>query len=208
MKKKKINIYTLEVITGFIFIVLGFIAFNLNDNLATILILLGFLDLIFAPILTLLFKLQSKKKKETIELTQGKTNNNDWIFKRKDFAFNEKEHIILINNHKYNFNDIIDFELLIDDNTISKTDTSSALTRTLLFGDIIGGTTAKKKSINYCTQLKIKITVDNLSNPVEYINFMNGFTKLKKDSFMYKKISESANECLSLLTIITNKKEQ
>lgn len=208
MKKKKINIYTLEVITGFMFIVLGFIAFNLNDNLATILILLGFLDLIFAPILTLLFKLQSKKKKETIELTQGKTNNNDWIFKRKDFAFNEKEHIILINNHKYNFNDIIDFELLIDDNTISKTDTSSALTRTLLFGDIIGGTTAKKKSINYCTQLKIKITVDNLSNPVEYINFMNGFTKLKKDSFMYKKISESANECLSLLTIITNKKEQ
>ena len=87
---------------------------------------------------------------------------------------------------------------------VLKTSTGSALTRSLLFGGIIGGTTSKKKNINYCTQLQIKITVNNLSNPTEYINFMIGFNKLKKGSIFYKRASEEANECLSLLTIITN----
>ncbi len=193
----------MEIIINFIIIIFGAIITNFNDNLGTVFFVLGILSLFFSPILTFLFKLLAKEKKNII--TQTDNDNKNWVFKRKDFAFNEKNSTILINNHQYNFGDILNFELLIDDNTISKTDTSSVLARTLLFGDIIGGTTAKKKNINYCTQLKIKITINNLSNPVEYINFMDGFSKIKKSSLMYKKISKNVDECLSILSIITNK---
>ncbi len=151
---------------------------------------------------------QKVNKKENVLKPEEKKNVNceeqSWIKKNKFFYINEKEQKVKINNHEYNFKDILSYELLTDDSSVLKTNTGSALTKLLLFGDIIGGTTSKKKNINYCTKLQIKITINNLSNPTEYINFMVGFNKLKKGSILYNRASEDANECLSLLTIITN----
>ena len=122
--------------------------------------------------------------------------------KNRYFYINESLKKVRINTREYNFSDIIDFELLIDGSSISKAQLGSTIGKTLLFGGIIGGTTSKRKNINYCTQLQIKVTVNNLSDPTEYINFMTGFSKLNKNSYAYKKASENANDCLSILTII------
>lgn len=57
-----------------------------------------------------------------------------------------------------------------------------------------------KKSKPICNSLKIKITVKNINNPVVYINFLTVATK--KNSFTYKTMYNSAQECLSVLQLI------
>lgn len=147
-------------------------------------------------------QIKVEKKEEPIELDKPTISGN-WLYKRKDFAVNEKEQLLLINSHKYSYSDIVDFELMVDDTSITKTSMGSAISKSLLFGDILGGTTAKKKNIDYCTKLKIKITINNINNPIEYIDFMKGFQKLKKSSLTYKNIISNAEEILSILKIIT-----
>ena len=94
---------------------------------------------------------------------------------------------------------------MIDGSSISKANLGSVATRSLLFG-VIGGATAKRNETNYCTQLELKITINNLSNPTEYINFIDGFRRINKNSNIYKNFSKKAEECISILKIITTKK--
>ena len=48
--------------------------------------------------------------------------------------------------------------------------------------------------------MQIKITLNDLSNPVVYINFIE--TEFKKDGIVYKEAYNSAQKVLSLLQII------
>lgn len=105
----------------------------------------------------------------------------------------------------YNYSDIVDFELLEDGESITKGGLGRAVAGGVLFGGvgaIVGGVTGGKKSKSVCNSLKIKITVNDIKNPVVYINFLS--TATKKDSFTYKNAYKLAHECISVLQLICN----
>lgn len=103
----------------------------------------------------------------------------------------------------HSFDDIVDYELIEDGNSITKGGLGRAAVGGVLLGGVgavVGGVTGGKKSKSTCTTLKIKITLKDMSNPTEYINLIT--TETKKDGFMYKTIAPQAQECLSLLQLM------
>ena len=122
--------------------------------------------------------------------------NKKWI--TVNYMFGKR-----INSPIYDYNDIVQFELLEDGNTVTKGGLGSALVGGAMFGGvgaIVGGVTGKKRSKNYINSLKIKITTHNLDNPTVYINLIN--MKTKADSMYYRSVYNSAQEILSLLSIM------
>lgn len=108
----------------------------------------------------------------------------------------------------YSYSDIVDFELLEDGETITKGGLGRAVAGGILFGGVgavVGGVTGGKKSKPICNSLKIKITVKSMNNPVVYINFLTSPTK--KNSFTYKTMYNSAQECLSVLQLICDSQD-
>jgi len=107
----------------------------------------------------------------------------------------------------HSFDEIVDFELLEDGSVLTKGGVGRAVVGAALFGGvgaIVGGVTGKKSN-SVCNSLKIKVTINDMNNPVAYINFFN--TQTKKDSFVYKTSYQFAQECLSVLQLICNSNE-
>lgn len=103
----------------------------------------------------------------------------------------------------HKFEDILDFELLEDGNIITKGGLGSALVGGLTFGGVgavVGATTGKKTSSSNCTSMRIKITLNSLSCPVEYIDLIS--MKVSKKSAAYKNAFDQAQQILSMLQII------
>ena len=133
------------------------------------------------------------------------------------FAINEntKQFAIgkgLLTNFKnstiYDFDDIIDFELLEDGTTITKGGLGRATVGGLLFGGvgaIVGGVTGGKKASTKCTSLQVKITVNNINAPAEYIKLIS--STVDKKSSLYKAAYQNAQEILSLLQLICSQRE-
>ena len=112
-----------------------------------------------------------------------------------------------INSNKiFSYNDILSYELIEDGNSISKGGIGRAIVGGALFGGvgaIVGGSTGHKQK-QTCTKLQIKITLNNIDNPIEYITFIS--TETKKDSFVYSNSYNVAQQILSMLEIVCNSK--
>lgn len=78
----------------------------------------------------------------------------------------------------HTFDDIVGYELLEYDDFITKGGLGRAV----------------------CTSLKVKITLNDITMPVEYINLIN--TETKKTSFLYKTCKTQAQEIISILQVI------
>lgn len=105
----------------------------------------------------------------------------------------------------YKYSDIINFELIEDGNTVTKGGLGRAVAGGVLFGGVgavIGGATGKKKTKGICSKLQIKITLNNVKTPVEYINLI--MTDFKKDGLVYKAAYNNAQEIISILEVILN----
>lgn len=105
-------------------------------------------------------------------------------------------------NRIYAYNDILNYELIEDGNSLSKGGVGRAIVGGVLFGGIgaiVGGSTGYKQK-QTCTKLQIKITLNNINHPIEYITFISAETK--KDSLLYKSSFELAQQILSMLNII------
>ncbi|BAK55890.1 hypothetical protein SFBM_0110 [Candidatus Arthromitus sp. SFB-mouse-Japan] len=105
----------------------------------------------------------------------------------------------------YDFSQLVDFELLEDGESLAKGGLGRALVGGALFGGvgaIVGGVTGKRKGKNICNSLRIKITLDDISDPVLYIDFIN--VRTDTNNPFYKNIFNSAQECLSILQVISN----
>lgn len=102
------------------------------------------------------------------------------------------------------YSDILDFELLEDGETLTtKNGVGRAIVGGVLFGGvgaIVGGVTGKNKNKNICNSLKLKITLNDLEEPAIYVDYVTSPTK--KDGFVYKTIAESAQNAVSILSII------
>jgi len=108
----------------------------------------------------------------------------------------------------YSFDDIIEYELLEDDETITKGGLGRAVAGGILFGGvgaIVGGVTGGRKTKTVINSLKIKITINDLANPTVYVTLIN--QKTKSDSIIYKTNYNAAQEILSTLSLIHKNNE-
>lgn len=158
---------------------------------------------------------QQNKTKHLAELKQQFSGPIAKIINYDNSHFvliSEKESSIMINDHKYAFDDILKFT--VSDNSIevyaptrstTTTNTGSMLGRAIIggvltggVGAVIGGATASKTTRTAQTSsetkhdYKIIVTVNRLSNPIEIMH-------LKRDE-------KTLNELCGLLTIILNRK--
>lgn len=110
----------------------------------------------------------------------------------------------------HSYDDVLDFELLEDGGSIAKGGLGRAVAGGLLFGGvgaIVGGSTGKKKSKSTCTSLKIKITLNDMATPTEYINMITAETK--KSGILYQTCEKQAQEILSIFQVMCeNNKSQ
>ncbi|QIB68619.1 SHOCT domain-containing protein [Aminipila butyrica] len=104
----------------------------------------------------------------------------------------------------YKFDDIVNFELLEDGESVTKGGLGMAAIGGLVYGGvgaIVGSVVGKKKTKSSVNSLKIKITVRNNDDPAAYIDIFN--KKLMADSSLYRQYFSEAQEILSMLSIIT-----
>lgn len=106
----------------------------------------------------------------------------------------------------FNFDQIVDFELLEDGESIASGGLGRAAIGALAFGGtgaVVGGVTGKKKTKGTCTTMEIKVTVKDYPRPAFYIKLVQ--TQMKKDSLTYKSVSKMAQDILSSLQLITDR---
>ena len=106
----------------------------------------------------------------------------------------------------FSYDEIIDYELLQDGETITKGSLGGAIVGGALMGGVgalVGGSLGKKKTKQEITEYRIKITTKNSFRPTVYINFLST-GKVKSNSLSYKMCVGDAQGVLSQLTIITN----
>jgi len=109
----------------------------------------------------------------------------------------------------YNFEDILEFELIQDGETITSGGLGRAIVGGALFGGIgaiVGGISGSKNSKSIVSNLKIKVTINNLETRPVYLSYIEDFL-VEKDSWIYKKHIEEAHQVLSILSIITKQNE-
>lgn len=108
------------------------------------------------------------------------------------------------NSIVHSFDDVVEVEILEDGDSITKGNgLGRAVVGGLVFGvagALIGGVTGSKKTKSLVNSLRVKVTLNNIINPVKYIDLIS--TKTKSDSFAYKSANNIAQEILSLLTIV------
>lgn len=117
----------------------------------------------------------------------------------------ETNKLFKVNNDIFAYDNLLDYELLEDGESISKGGLGRAVAGGLLFGGvgaIVGGVTGGKKTKGICTSLKLKITLKKAHCDNVYINFIN--TETKTSGFVYKTMKESAEACVSALQIIAD----
>jgi hypothetical protein len=108
----------------------------------------------------------------------------------------------------FDYSSIVEFELLEDGNSIEKGGVGRAIVGGALFGGVgavVGAATGHKHKAT-CSKLQIKITLNDISMPVVYVNFIEAETK--KNGALYKMVYPMAQEALSVLSIITKSQEQ
>ena len=132
-------------------------------------------------------------------------NHKLWAVPKPVNPDSEGEETIKKVEQVYTYSDIISYELLEDDNSISKSGLGKAIAGGLLFGQtgaIVGGITGKKKNIATCTKLQIRITINDSQNPIELITLLDAETK--KNTTVYKNCFDIAQNIISNLEFMCN----
>jgi hypothetical protein len=113
----------------------------------------------------------------------------------------------------YNYSDILNVELVVD----NETETSSGLGGALLGGAVFGRTGAvlgaliTEGSMTICNSLAIKITLNDINCPIVYIPFVDETSSLTgrfTTSDEYKTKITRAQECMSLFDIICEQNKE
>ena len=142
---------------------------------------------------------EETEKKDLKLLGEGykKIYNNLYI--------NDKEKVLIINNKKYGFSQIIDCELVQNNNTINAT-LGNTKGRVKNNGKIKARTNTLSTETNYCNELYLNITVDSLEDPNIKLNVIE-LGALNTNGEKYRNIISKANEILSLFKLIISKND-
>lgn len=127
--------------------------------------------------------------------------------KRKKVCFIDKELKVSI----YDFGDILASEIEEDGETIIKKSVSGTLGRALVggiltggIGALVGGLTATGKQKEKIKSINLKITVNDLSNPIYKLNFLN--IEAKRGSLVYKSAYEQVEKWHGIFSVLVNQK--
>ena len=137
--------------------------------------------------------------KKISSLVEFDDQNKQWLILSSVLGKRDKSVI-------YYYDEISNFELLEDGETISEGGIGRALVGGALFGGtgaVVGGITGKRKNKGVCNSLRIKITLNDILDPVVYIDLLKSNTK--KDGTVYRSYYNYAQEILSVLDLITKK---
>jgi hypothetical protein len=113
-------------------------------------------------------------------------------------------------DHPLHFSEIIDVQLI--DNGEQVVEGGSLLNAVIggLFGGgagaIVGSQTNSRRIIVVCTELRIKIVSSNIRNNPVFIDLIHG--NCKRDSNVYRKQMDTAQEILSILTAIISENKK
>lgn len=106
---------------------------------------------------------------------------------RKKICLIDRNHL----THIYTYDQILQCEVDVDGDIVLKQSTTSTIGRSVLggilsggVGAVIGGVTSSKKQKENINSIDLKITINDHSNPIFKINFLN--TKTKKGSILYR----------------------
>ena len=145
-------------------------------------------------------KEEEKRQKEQKLLEEGykKIYNNLYL--------NDKNKMLIINDNKYGFSQIVDCELIENDSTISST-YGNTKGRIKNNGKIKSRTNTISSSNDYCNELYLNITVDDFNNPNIKLD-VRGKGMLSTTSDKYKNTIKKANEMLSIFKLIISKNNE
>ncbi len=112
-----------------------------------------------------------------------------------------------VNPYFFNYDELIEFEVYEDGNSIAKGRAGSAVVGGILFGTIgaVAGGARQRAIKNTCTTLQVRIRVKNLTIPEIIVPFIK--TETQKDSFVYKTMFNLARNFAATLAYIENGKE-
>lgn len=158
-------------------------------------------------IVVALFILNIKKHNKVVDSKEVKDldikySNSNWKkIGSYDSAYlyvNENEKKVLINNNEYSFKDIVSADIVEN----NKDQTYTATTQNAIFKrSYSSGST----TYSYCTNLQIKIVLNSISKPQEYITFIT--KKTNKNNKKYKNAYEVAQKFISTLQVIIKKQD-
>ena len=120
----------------------------------------------------------------------------------------KKCYIMTIGVIEVDYDDILGYELLEDNNTVTSGGLGRAAVGGLLFGAtgaIIGSITGGKKTKTSCKRISINLVVKGQHSPSIDIPFM--ISENKTDSIVYKIFSEEAQKCISKFEVICKTRE-
>ena len=121
---------------------------------------------------------------------------------------NKKAGIII--NKVYDVNEVIGYEVLEDGKTITSGGLGSAILGGALFGGvgaIVGSITGGKTTSRKVKSLRLKLTFNNIAEPVLYIDFLPGIQSYKFDSFVCRQAYSQVEEAVSIFQILQHRKE-
>lgn len=179
------------------------------------------------------YKEQYEKNKKKLGL--NKIKDDSWEKVAPSFYVSEEYQKLKIGTQEIDFSCIVDVELLEDDTTISKTTGTNktkakskkhiapvkGLVGGMVFGPLgaVVGTSSgktttkgktkintKTKEIDYCKKLQLKITTNDIKNPMILHDFIH--SKTSKESFSYKTMYDNAQKCNSIVQIIIKNNEE
>ena len=102
----------------------------------------------------------------------------------------------------FSYDEIIDYKLLENGETITKGGLGQAVAGGILFGNVgavVGGVTGGRKSQTIVTSLALSISLNNIYNKQLSINFLTPGTKCKSNSITYNTCRNNANNVISML---------
>jgi len=156
-------------------------------------------------------KKQFKVKGQTGEVYKSKKNNVIMgAFGISPIGMSLINDNIINKGKTYNFSDLISFELLEDDSTITSGGVGRAIVGTIvtnnLVGGVIGGVTANRKTKKVVETLAIKLNVNDFDNPCIVIPIITKPTKVGSNE--YKSAYNKAQKILSMLDLIAHNSDQ
>lgn len=118
------------------------------------------------------------------------------------YSYYESESTVL------KFNEILDFEVVENGNSVLSSKTGSAVVGGLLFGGVgaVAGASGSRAINENCNTLKLKIYTSNIKNSVITIDFLDN--SISKNNPFYDQIIEIINKMVSLLKIIKEQNRQ
>ena len=149
-----------------------------------------------------------EKQKQYGEFHATKTVGNIMKIDENSKSWYVQDQFGLHKSQIHQFEEILGYELLEDGDSITSGGLGRATVGALTFGAagaIVGGLTGKRKTKTNCTSLRVKVTLNDMSFPVEYIDLIK--TTTRRDSSMYKSAMKQAQEIISILQVISEMKK-